>query len=121
MTPETKLEPAIQRVPLDTLRIFEISEAELEALERGSPESLFLNLALGILPIAISFTITLATTTIDDIKTFTVFVVITTVGYLAGITFAALWFIFRKSFKSVSAKIRARIPPTGIQEVVTAS
>ena len=110
----TRLDPAIQRVPLDTLRIFEISEAELEALERGSPESLFL--ALAVLPIAISFSITLVTAKIENLKTFTVFVVVTVVGYVAGITFLALWLSFRRSLKSVSAKIRGRIPPAGIQE-----
>jgi hypothetical protein len=114
---QTPLDPAIHRVRLDTLRIFEISEAELEALERGSPESIFLNLALAVLSVAISFSISLATTTISSERTFTVFVVVTTVGYVAGITFGVLWLVSRRSLKSVSAKIRSRILPEGIQEV----
>jgi hypothetical protein len=112
----TPLDPALHRVRLDSLRIFEISEAELDALERGSPESLFLNLALAVLSIAISFSVALATTKVDSIRTFTVFVVVVVVGYLAGITFGVLWLMSRRSLKSTAAKIRARIPSEGIQE-----
>src|SRR4051812_34027248 len=99
----TSLDPAIHRVRLDRLRIFEISEAELEALERGSPESIFLNLALAVLAVAISFSVSLTTTKIESNRNFTVFVVVTVVGYLAGITFGVLWLISRRSLKSVSA------------------
>jgi hypothetical protein len=114
---QTPLDPAIRRVRLDSLRIFEISEAELEALERGSPESIFLNLALTILSVAISFSITLATTTISSDRKFIVFVIVTCISYLAGVTFGIFWLISRRSLKSVSAKIRSRILPEGIQEV----
>lgn len=113
----TQLDPAIHRVRLDKLRIFEITEAELEALERGSPESLYLNLAIAVLSVAISFTVALATTKIDDDRTFYVFVIVTSTGYVSGITFALLWFISRRSLKKVSTEIRSRIPPEeGIQE-----
>lgn len=114
---ETPLDPAIRRVRLESLRIFEISEAELEALERGSPESVFLNLALAVLSVAISFSISLATTEVESDRTFAVFVIITSLGYVAGVTFGVLWLTARRSLRSVSARIRARIPPEGIQEV----
>lgn len=113
---KAELDPAIHRVRLDKLRIFEISEAELEALERGSLESIFLNLAIAVLSIAISFSTTLATTEIPSDRTYAVFVIITSIGYLAGITFSLLWWISRRSLKKVSAEIRSRIPPEGVQE-----
>lgn len=113
---KTQLEPAIHRVPLDKLRIFEITEAELEALERGSPDSIFLNLAIAVLSIATSFLISLITTKIENDRTFYVFVIITSVGFVSGITFGLLWFNLRRSVKSVSAVIRERIPPEGVQE-----
>lgn len=109
------LDPAIQRVRLDKLRIFEISEAELEALERGSPESLFLNLAIAVVSVAVSFSVALATTRIDDARTFAVFVIVATVGYVSGTTLGPLWFISRRSLRNVSAEIRSRIPPEGVQ------
>jgi len=112
----TQLDPAIHRVRLDRLRIFEITEAELEALERGSPQSVFLNLAIAVLSMACSLSILLATATIEGDRTFCVFVILTSVGYVSGITFLLLWFILRRSLKNVSAEIRSRIPPKGVQE-----
>lgn len=115
-TPERILDPAIHRVPLDKLTIHEITEAELEALERGSPESLFLNLAIAVLSVAVSFSAALATTQIESIWTFCVFVILCVVGYLAGITFGLLWLQSRKSLKSVARAIRSRNPAGGIQQ-----
>lgn len=115
-TRSPQLDPAIHRVRLDKLRIFEITEAELEALERGSPESIFLNLAIAVLSVAISFSVTLTTAKIDNDRTFIVFVIITSIGYVAGITLTLLWFISRRSLRNVSAEIRSRIPPEGLQE-----
>jgi len=110
-----QLDPAIHRVRLDKLTIFEITEAELEALERGSPESLYLNLAIGVSSVAASFSTALATTEIASIRTFSVFVVVTVVGYLAGATFALLWWQSRRSLRSVASDIRNRRTPEGIQ------
>ncbi len=112
----TALDPAIHRVRLDSLRIFEISEAELEALERGSPESLFLNFGLSVLSVAISFSVALATTKIESTRVYIFFLVLVIIGYLAGILFAVLWLTSRRSLKTTAAKIRARIPSLGIQE-----
>lgn len=112
----TRLDPAIHRVPLDRVTIFEITEAELEALERGSPESLFLNLGIAALSIAASFLIALLTTTIADIRTFCVFVIVCIVGFVTGITFGLLWWQSRQSLKKVAQEIRNRMPPEGIQE-----
>ena len=113
---KNQLDPAIQRIPLNKLRIFEISETELEALERGSPESIYLNLAIAVLSVAISFIIALATTKIDNDRMFYVFVIVAVVGGIAGITFGLLWLVSRRSLKNVSAEIRSRIPPEGVQE-----
>jgi hypothetical protein len=110
------LAPAIHRVPLDKLTIFEITESELESLEHGSPESLFLNLAVAVVSTAISFSVALATTQIDSTKTFCFFVIIMIIGYLSGITFAMLWWRSHRSLQSVSKNIRGRRVPQGIQE-----
>jgi len=113
---KSQLDPAIQRIPIDRLRIFDIAEDELEALERGSTESIFLNLAIGVLSIAISLSASLATATFPTDRAFYVFVILMVVGYVAGLTFGLLWFVSRKTLKSVSARIRSRIPPDGEQE-----
>ena len=113
-----QLDPAIHRVRLDKLTIFEITEAELDALERGSPESLFLNLAVGAVSVAASFTISLSTTQIDSIKTYCFFVIVTVACFLAGITFGLLWWHSHRSLKSVAQEIRRRRAPEGIQQDV---
>ena len=111
-----QLAPAINRVPLDELTLFEITEAELDALERGSPESLFLNLGVGVVSTAVSFSVALATTEISSTKTFCFFVIVTIVGYLGALTFGLLWWQARRSLKTVAQEIRGRRPPEGIQE-----
>lgn len=114
-----QLAPAIHRVPLDQLTIFEITEAELDALERGSPESLYLNLSIAVSSIAVSFSIALGTTEIQSIKTFCFFVIVTVVGYLAAVTFGLLWWHSRRSLRTVAKEIRRRRTPPGIQEGMT--
>ena len=101
--------------PVGKLTIFEVTEAELETLERGAPVSLFLNLGIFVLSTAISFSVTLATTTIASDRLFTFFVVITVVGYLAGLTFGLLWWFARRSVRSVAQEIRKRLPPKGVR------
>lgn len=110
----TPLSPAIRRARLDKLTIFDVTEAELETLERGTPVSLYLNLAVFVLSTATSFFIALATTKIESVRTFAVFVIIIVVGYLAGVTFMLLWFFTRKSVQSVVQEIRKRLPPEGV-------
>src|SRR6266516_1346497 len=103
--PEDQL-PAIRRAKLGTLTIYEISEAELEIIERGSPESLFLNFAIFLISVAISFSVTLATANIASNRTFQVFVIITAIGYLAGAILLALWWRSRSSTKTITDAIR---------------
>lgn len=110
------LDPAIHRVRLDELRIFEISEAELEALERGSVESIFLNFAIATVSVALSTTTTLMTTKVPEGLTQVFFVVVTVVCYISGTVLSVLWWYFRKSGKSASKAIRDRIiPAVGVQ------
>ncbi len=47
--------PAIRRARIDNLTIYEISDAELNILERGSPDSIYLNVAIALISSAISF------------------------------------------------------------------
>lgn len=106
----------IIRAKFGELTLYEISESELCELSKGSPESLHLNFAISLFSIAVSFLIALLTTDINSIKIFTVFVVITVIGFIiSGILFV----IWLKSYRSTSKlvnTIRRRLPPKGIQE-----
>jgi len=100
----------VRRGTIESLTIHEVSDSELTLLERGSPESLFLTFGTLLLSTAVSFTVTLLTTSISSIYTFTIFVVITVIGYLAGAICLALWWRNRKTVVDIIKQIRARLP-----------
>jgi hypothetical protein len=104
-------------VRLEKLTIYEITEAELEALEQGSPESLFLNLCIATVSIATSFFLALLTNTFESNRVYCVFVVVCVIGLLAAVTFGLLWWKSRHSVRSVAREIRRRKPPEGVQEI----
>jgi uncharacterized membrane protein YciS (DUF1049 family) len=101
--------PRILRGRLDSYAIYEITEDELRDLETGSPSSLYLNFAIFGLSIAMSFFIALVTATVSD-RVFTVFTVLTVVGFLIGACLLILWWRARLSVVDVVRRIRARIP-----------
>lgn len=103
--------PEIRRGRFDRLTIYEVTETELELLEMGAPNSIYLNFAIGLLSLASSFLICLLTTTIESMKTFTVFVVLAVVGTISGIVLLVLWYWTSKSIADIAATIRNRLPP----------
>lgn len=108
-----QMEPRIVRAPLKELTIYDVSEAELEAIERGGPESLLLNFGILFLTTAISFTVTLATTDIKSVYLYIGFFVVTVVSYAAALVIGSLWLRSLKTRESVIACIRGRRPPVG--------
>ena len=60
--------PKVRYAPLGELKIYEISEAELEKLESGPPGQVNLSFALAPLPAASTVFITLLTVEIKDIR-----------------------------------------------------
>jgi len=103
----------IRRGKVDSLSVYEITDYELDILERGSPSSLYLNFGIFLLSTSVSFLVALLTTTIQSNRTFTVFVVLVVVGIISGIVLMGLWYRTRQSASKVIAKIRSRIPPDG--------
>lgn len=104
-------EVKIKRARYDSLCLYEVTETELEILERGSPCSIYFNFSIFLLSVAISFTVALLTVKIESVKLFAFFLVVTIVGYLGGIFLLILWFRNRKSIKSIIKKIKDRLPP----------
>lgn len=103
------LEPAIRRVPLDYLTIYDVTEDELDALETGSPVSVYMNALVFCFSTALSFLVTLVTAEIKSVRTFNVFVIVTVVGFLASAVLGLLWLQARGSAKNVAQKIRDRL------------
>ena len=107
----TESREIVRYVRLKNLMVYEISEDELQNLEKGSPAPVMLSFALFLLGIAITATITLFTTT-TSAKTFTFFTILTVAGYLLGILslIVAGVQIFRA--KAVGKSIRSRANDT---------
>ena len=102
-------QPKIKRGRFDSLNLYEVTEAELKLIERGSPSSLFLNFAIFCLSVAISFTIAVVNTKIDSPYKLAVFVAIMLVGYLGGVVLGVLWFRNRSEFTTVIDMIKKRM------------
>lgn len=103
-------QPIIKRGRVDSLNIFEIREDELNTIEKGSTTSLYLNFAIFLLSIAASFLIALLTSDFKDkLFTFTIFCVVTVVGFVIGLILLIMWFREKDEFKEVIKIIRQRI------------
>ena len=100
----------VRRGAFAQLTIYEVAEYELEVLEHGSPDSIYLNFAIFLLSIAVSFLVSLVTADLST-RVFIVFVSITIIGLVLGIFLLILWFRTRKSVSILVKKIRNRLPP----------
>lgn len=102
-------EPRIVRGRVDSLSLYEITDHELDILEKGSPESFHLNFGIFLLTVGLSFLVTLLSEDIQSNRLFTVFVVLCSVGLLGGSFLIFLWYRMRKELTNVVAKIKKRI------------
>jgi hypothetical protein len=91
--------------------IYEVSENELDLLVQGAPNSIHLNFAIALLSMAVSFIIALTTTTIESLRTFTVFVVLAVVGSVGGLLLLVLWYRGNKSVSDLIETIKRWLPP----------
>ena len=105
--------PEIRMNRLGALNIYQISEDELNTLATGAPYSLYLNFGIGLMSTATSFLICLLTNTIRSDRTFTVFVLVTLVGYIVGAILLVLWWKTHTSVSRLVENIRNRLPPEG--------
>lgn len=100
----------IKRGRVDSLSIYEISDSELTTIERGSTNSIFLNFAIFLLSMAISFFISLLTTDFQNKQTvMIVFIVLTVVGFVGGSFLLILWYKLKDEFKITINKIKERM------------
>ncbi len=65
--------PVLRVAPLGELKVYTVTEEELDAIGRGSAGSIFLNFALALLPLSGGFLITLLTTRIEAVGTLVFF------------------------------------------------
>lgn len=106
----------IRRGKVDSLSVYEITDYELGQILQGSPNALFLNLAIFLTSISLSFLIALLTTTIASDRVYTVFVVVTVISFIAGFVLVAMWWKTRNQLSDIVTKIKARIPADEIEK-----
>jgi NADH:ubiquinone oxidoreductase subunit K len=108
--------PEIRRGRFDQLTIYEVSEGELKILERGAPDSVYLNFSIALFSEAIAFTVSLITTEIVSGRVFTTFIILAVAGYVIGAVLGALWYRNRTSVSDCVQTVRGRLPPEGVRQ-----
>jgi hypothetical protein len=101
--------PRIRRGRIDSFALYEISEQELDVLEKGSPSALQLNFSIALLSVAASFLVTVLSQPLEG-KIFLVFVVVVSVGTALGAYLMFVWARNRTSVSSTIRRIRGRLP-----------
>lgn len=102
----------VRRGRVESVDLYEITDSELELLEKGSPVALYLNFAVFLVSIAFSALVALCTTITFKYEIMKlIFVVITIVGTLLGGFLFILWRRGRADVSKTVEKIRGRIPP----------
>ena len=102
----------IIRGRVDSLSLYEITETELDTLERGSPYSIYLNFGVFLLTLGLSFLTSLLTTDTRSSMLLIVFVTLTVVGLIGGTFLIMLWHNTRKEVSEVVKRIKTRIADT---------
>lgn len=100
----------VKRGRVDSISLYEVTEDELRDLETGGQDSQFLTFAVAFFTMAVSFLIALLTTDIKSTKTYTIFIVVTAVGFAGSGILALFWYRSRKSRQIVIQRIKDRMP-----------
>ncbi len=83
----------VRRRKLGAVTIYDVTEAELTILERGTEASIWLNFFIGTVSIAVSFLVSLLTVDWEakDFLTRVVFICVTIIMFLAAIACFVFW------------------------------
>lgn len=101
--------PLIKRGSLESLSLYEITDYELDLLERGSASSIYLNFSILLLSVSISFLVTLLSVPDIGWKTYTFFLSSTIIGFVVGLVLLVAWRKTAQSTTILCEKIRGRI------------
>jgi hypothetical protein len=106
---DKKDEIKVIRYKFDSLTLYEVTEPELDEIQKGSPTSLNLNFSSSLISIASSFFIALVTCNFENkLMLFLVFLAITITSFIWSVVLFSIWFRNRKDVNRVIDKIRRR-------------
>jgi len=100
----------VRRGRVDSVDLYEVKENELDILEKGESDGIFLNFSISLISLATTGITALATATFINRTVENTFLFVSIVGITGGILLLILWYRGRKSIKSVITKIKNRIP-----------
>ena len=107
----------VRRAKLDSLKIYEVSEKELDTLEKGSGDSLFLNFGIFLFSIFISFLIVILTVDFfydnkdDLIIKFLIYLSLTLVSFIGSIICFIAWYRNKGNYSQTISDIKNRMSP----------
>lgn len=103
--------PVVRYAPLGEVRVYQITEDELDKLATGPPGQLHLNFALALLPAALTILVTLQTVEMNSDRLFAGYVAAFFVFLVLGLQSLVQWRRATRSFTSQVQTIRDRMPP----------
>lgn len=98
----------ICRHRINEITIFEITESDLDKLEKGSTTDLFLQFSIALLTLAISTTLTILTVKFNNQHIEIFFICLCIISYIAGLILFFLWRKTHQSIKHLIKEIRER-------------
>lgn len=106
--------PNVKRAKYDSLTLFEVSEEELNIIEKGSPSSLYLTFGIALLSICISFlsvllTVKFTVSDSTDLIKFIIFLLLCICCGLIGTILMIIWYRSSSDSKEIIQKIRCRM------------
>lgn len=106
----------VHRGRMDSIIVYDVTDQELQELERGGDGGIYLNFALCLASISASFLIAITTTNIPSDRQFDVFVLVTLASGVGATILGLLWWNCRKSVKTVVHSIKARMPLEPVED-----
>ena len=103
--------PLIRYAPVGEVRVYEISEAELEQLAGGPQGQVHLSFALALLPAALTVFVTLQTVEIQNWRIFSGYWIAFWLLFVQGSVSLVRWWTTATSTKGLVDAIRARMLP----------
>ena len=97
------------RLAQGIFKLFDVTEDELDKMESGSDESIYLNFSIFSFSTASSFLIVLLTVHEMAMTFFFIFCCVTIMGFFIGTLLIFLWLRARKQSKKIFQRIRNRL------------
>lgn len=94
---------------VDSLSLYEITDYELESLEKGPQNSIYMNLSILLLSVGFSFMTTIFSVDFTSERIFSVFLGISLSSIVGGAILLLIWWRTRSDLSKVARRIRGRM------------